>query len=391
MNMRMGASISTSAIPSNERVYTLTNVAEANAVAVFARQGDGGLLPLTSDPTKPVAADGTVNPLPPFLTRGLGAGGGIFSQGAVTLSDDGRVLLAVSPGSNEVSSFLVTPSGLRLASTVSSGGVLPVSVTSFGNLAYVVNMVRNGLPPVTPGLDAEGTGQIAGFSIGLNGVLTPIEGSERALSSVNSNPAQIAFNPDGTLLVVTEITASRITVFQVEEDGRPGTVVENPSAGQSPFGFAFNSRGFLIVSEAGDFISDNASVSSYEVNSSGQLSVISASVPTKHIAACWIVNTPDARYAYTTNTPSGVITGFSVSSLGELTILDADGRTASLGAGSVPVDMVISADGKYLDVLAGGSKTIMTFRIEGDGSLTLLTGVGNLPPVAFGLGIGSIH
>ena len=50
----------------------------------------------------------------------------------------------------------------------------------------------------------------------------------------------------GTLLVVTELTASSITIFQIEEDGQPGAVVENESAGSGPFGFAFNSRGHLI-------------------------------------------------------------------------------------------------------------------------------------------------
>jgi hypothetical protein len=50
--------------------------------------------------------------------------------------------------------------------------------------------------------------------------------------------------------------------------------------------------------------------------------------------------------------------------------------------------MVISANGRYLDVLAQGTQTITTFRIENDGSLTLLSSVGSLPPVAVGLAAG---
>lgn len=371
-----------------ERVYALTNARDGNAVVVFVRQASGSLVPLTANPSAPFAADATVRPLPAFPTGGLGVGGPLISQSALTLSDDGRFLFAVNPGSNDVSSFLVTPSGLHFASRVSSGGVLPVSVTTFGNLVYVVNAVGSLAAPITPGLDGEGRGQIAGFTVGLNGVLTPIEGSSRALSSPNSAPAQIAFNADGTLLVVTELAANRITVFQVEEDGRPGDVVENPSAGRAPFGFAFNSRGVLIVSEAGTPPNSNSSVSSYEVGTTGKLAVISGPVPTNQIAACWIINTSDARFSYASNTGSGSISGFSVNSTGKLIRLDADGRTGVTGDFALPIDMVISGNGRYLDVLAQGAQTITTFRIEGNGSLTLLSSVGNLPPLAVGLAVG---
>jgi 6-phosphogluconolactonase (cycloisomerase 2 family) len=281
---------------------------------------------------------------------------------------------------------LVTPSGLQFVSKVPSGGVLPVSVTTFGNLVYVVNAVNNLVGTV--GLDGVGTGQIAGFTVDLNGVLTPLEDSSRTLSSAVSGPAQVAFNPDGTLLVVTELTANRITVFQIDEDGRPGAVVENDSAGSGPFGFAFNSQGHLIVSELGTLFVNDSSVSSYAVGSSGELTVISASVPTNQGAACWIVNTPDGRYSYSSNALSGSLSGFSVQSSGELTPLTDDGRTGVTGDFSLPIDMVISADGRYLDVLAQAAQTIVTFRIESNGCLTPVASVGNLPPLAIGLAIG---
>ena len=45
----------------------------------------------------------------------------------------------VNAGDNTVSSFRVTASGLKLADRVSSGGVLPISLTSSGHLLYVLN------------------------------------------------------------------------------------------------------------------------------------------------------------------------------------------------------------------------------------------------------------
>ncbi|MGH3871066.1 MAG: lactonase family protein [Pseudonocardiaceae bacterium] len=356
---------------------------------MFRRQSEGNLLPLTADPAAPVSQDGTIRPLSAFPTGGRGSGGRILAQGAVTLSDDGRFLLTVSPGSNEVSCFLVTPSGLQLASKVSSGGVLPVSVTVYGDLVYVVNAVSYGLPPVTPGLDGVGKGRIVGFRIDPNGVLAPLVESGRDLSTSNSWPAQISFSPDGRLLVITEIIANRITIFPVDEDGATGEMIENESAGRGPFGFAYNSRGFLVVSDSGSIFADDSTVSSYEVSAAGKITVVSAAVPTNQAAACWTANTPDARYVYTSNTTSGTITGFSVSQGGRLTILNPNGRTAFTGALSGPADIVISANGQFLDVLAQGSQTILTFRIGGDGSLTLLSSVGNLPPLAIGLAIGT--
>src|SRR5207249_379047 len=58
-------------------VYTLTNQVAGNAVAVFARAGDGTLTAAGS-----------------FSTGGAGTGAGLGSQGAVTLSNDGRLLFA---------------------------------------------------------------------------------------------------------------------------------------------------------------------------------------------------------------------------------------------------------------------------------------------------------
>src|SRR5438132_218855 len=90
-------------------VYTSTNAPTGNAVLVFDRAASGSLAPAGS-----------------FATGGTGTGGGLGNQGAVALSDDHRLLFAVNAGSNQVTSFEVTPHGLRRADLVASGGVEPV-------------------------------------------------------------------------------------------------------------------------------------------------------------------------------------------------------------------------------------------------------------------------
>ena len=59
--------------------------------------------------------------------------------------------------------------------------------------------------------------------------------------------------------------------------------------------------------------------------------------------------------------------------------------TGNLGAGSHPLDEIISRDGKFLHVLVDGTHTVGTFRIGHDGGLTWIGAAGTLPPGDVGL------
>ena len=93
----------------------------------------------------------------------------------------------------------------------------------------------------------------------------------------------------------------------MDEDGLAGQVVTHPSAGVTPFGFAFTRNGTLIVSEA----AGESSASSYAVSDDG-LELISGAVPTQQTAPCWAVATKNGKYAYTANAGSGSISLFGV-------------------------------------------------------------------------------
>ena len=208
-------------------VYVMSNQDTGNSVTVFHRAADGS-----------IARKGT------YLTGGLGGGTStdinlafdpLASQGALTLSDDQRFLFAVDAGSNEVSVLAIEEEKLALADRVPSGGVFPVSVTSHEGLVYVVNA---------------GDSTIGGFTVGTDGKLSPIEGSARTLvGGANAGPSQIQFNPDGTLLVVTERQNKAIDVFPIDENGLPGAPVKNDSSGNGPFSVVFHSQDILLVTE----------------------------------------------------------------------------------------------------------------------------------------------
>jgi 6-phosphogluconolactonase len=322
-------------------VYALTNAADGNEVVVFNRAADGSLS----------AADSV-------STGGLGTGSGLGSQGALVLSEDNRLLFAVNAGSNEISSFLVGPQGLVLVDKVASGGVLPISLTVNHNHLYVLN--------------AGESGNISGFWITKRGKITPIPHSTRNLSNDGAGaapgPAQISFSLDGNLLVVTEKTTNLIDIYTLRF-GIPTGFSTYDSAGATPFGFAMDQRGHLLVSEAFGGAPGQSAVSSYLVRKN-RFEVISPSVATHQTAACWVVITQNGKFTYTTNAGSGSISGYQVSKDGSLSLLDEDGVTGSTGDGSSPIDMSLSNNSRYLYALASGTHSIHGFLVGNDGSLT---------------------
>jgi 6-phosphogluconolactonase (cycloisomerase 2 family) len=115
----------------------------------------------------------------------------------------------------------------------------------------------------------------------------------------------------------------------------------------------------------------------------GALTAISPSVGTTETAACWVVITGDGRFAYTSNTGSNTIAGYGLSPAGELTLLDADGVTATTGAG--PIDLALTGNDQFLYSLDSGAGTISAFRVKADGSLTPAPGASGLPAAANGM------
>jgi 6-phosphogluconolactonase len=328
-------------------VYVLSNDPGGNAVLAFAR-----------------ASDGTLTPAGSFATGGTGTGAGLGSQGALAFTRDGRWLLAVNAGSDDVSIFSVTRAGgLELVDRAPSGGDTPISISVANGVAFVVNA---GVP-----------NNVSGLRIGPRGDLEPIPGSTRPLSADDSGPAQISFDPAGEALVVTEKTTNRISVYRT--DGGGG--IEGPrvfaSSGQVPFGFAFTTTGVLVVSEAAA-----STVSSYRLNGDG-LETVTASAPNFQAAACWIAIPDSSRYAYSANTGAGTISGYAVAEDGTLSLLDSDGVTAAAGAG--PADLAFSSGSRFLYVRDGGDGSISGYRVQGDGGLEPVELESGLPAGSAGL------
>jgi 6-phosphogluconolactonase len=343
-------------------VYVLTNQVD-NTVAVFRHDAFGMLTPAgefstggAGDPV-PQGTDPATDPL--------------ASQGALVLDQGHQFLFAVNAGSNQISVLKITPSGLDLVGVVDSVGLRPISLTVHDNLLYVLN--------------EGGTPNITGFTVGDDGTLTPLGGSTQPLiGGTAADPAQVSFNPNGTLLVVTEKAGNRIDTYTIDENGLPSAPIDNPSNGMTPFGFAFNNPGFLAVSEAFGGAANQSAASSYSAGDDGVLSVVSASVANSQTASCWVVITNNGHSVFVSNTGSGTISSYHLTSNdGSLTLVNS--VAGDTGANSAPIDMALNVSSHFLYALAGGLQSVVSFRVEHDGSLTLIDTAGGLPLGAQGI------
>jgi len=343
-------------------VYVLTNQVD-NTVAVFNRDASGMLTSAgefstggAGDPV-PQGTDPATDPL--------------ASQGALILDQGHQFLFAVNAGSNQISVLQITPSGLDLVDVVDSGGVRPISLTIHDDLLYALN--------------EGGTPNITGFTVGDDGTLTPLAGSSQPLiGDTAADPAEVSFNHDGTLLLVTEKAGNRIDTYTIDSNGLPSAPIDNTSNGMTPFGFAFNNPGFLVVSEAFGGTTNLSAASSYSAGDDGVLSVVSGSVANSQTASCWVVITNNGHTAFVSNTGSGTISSYSLTSNdGTLTLINP--VAGDLGATSAPIDMALNVSSQFLYVLAGGLQSVLSFRIEQDGSLTLVDTDGGLPLGAQGI------
>ena len=372
-------------------VYTQTNDPGGNSVVVFDRFADGTL-----------AKRGAVGTGGAGSTQSVGCGPGcpiLDSQNAVVVSKNGRLVFAVNAGSDSVSSFRETKSGLVLVDQEGSGGDMPESLALHGDLLYVLN---------TDTANGNGTtGNIYGLRVAANGELSPV-GSSQPLAHFAppfATARGIDFDPTGKVIVVTELVGGlipgpgapgAINTFVVGADGKAGAVASYPSNDVFPFGFAFDNKGHLIVSNIVDPTPNTTtigSVSSYDVSASGVVTAIDK-VPSGGILPCWVVVTNDGRHAFVVNTGALVpsqapVTSFGISPSGELTAI---GSAPSQAGDFARTDAALSRDSKYLYVLAPGlgppgtnAGHIDMYALDSSGGMTL---IGSTPAGA-NLGVGA--
>ncbi len=331
-------------------VYTLSNQTGGNEVLDYTRSANGMLAWSAS-----------------YSTGGTGTGGGLGNQGALVLTDHGSCLLAINPGSNTIASLKIHGEGLSLVSTVSSGGIMPVSIAQHDNLVYVLN--------------AGGDGNISGFNMDADGNLSPIGGSTKPLSSSMSGPAQVSFVQDGKVLAITEKATNRIVTYTVDSWGIPGSMKYLSSANATPFGFAAGHNNMIYVTEAAGGSPAASTVSAYHISENGDISLVTGPVSAGQTAACWAVATNNGKYVYATNTGDNNVSSFTTDASGNLEVLAASAGSTEGG----PIDAALSTNSKFLYALNAVGHSISVFAVGNDGELDGLQTITGIPAGATGL------
>jgi 6-phosphogluconolactonase len=335
--------------PAMGGVYMQSNDRDGNQLMAFRRDATGALSGATGQHTGGFG-DGT-----PHLP----------SQGSVMLTDDGRHLLLTNSGSGDLSLFDIDDSGPRALQTVVTG-MAPKSVTERDGLVYVLN---TGDPSLTGfRLDRSGLEQIADPS---------------PLPAADADPAQVGFSPDGTTIVVTERGANAIAMFPVDDRGRLDAPHMQPSAGQTPYGFAFTEDGALVVAEAFGAATGKAAASSY-IQRGANITPMSQSVGNGHSEICWAVVSNDNRYVYTTNFADSTVSRYAIGADGSLT-LDDPMAGVGIGGHTGLRDEDMTDDGRFLYAIDADSQRIFGWSVSGGGALSPLGSWDGLPQAVAGL------
>ena len=347
----------------------------------FARDAsNGGITFIDSYPTGTAGTPGLGG-----VTAEQSAGDPLGSQNALRVSSNGRCILAVNAGSDNLSTFRISEqdaTSLVHTGIYPSSGNFPVSITQFEDLVYVLN--------------AGSEGSISGFSLDdQNCLLTPIEGSTRSFGLTNNSnppsfeasPGQIGFTPNGQHILVTikqdNDGVGTFIMYQVNGDGTPSENSTNtPSNGSTaPFSFAFDEAGHVFVTEV-----NNRSLSSYEISAEGVLIPIanSVSVSITQDFPCW--NRYFGGFVITSNN------SISMSLLradddGALSLVQSSAASTAEGI-SAPIDLEISPDGQFVYVISTRALSVdqqpnvVIFRNDGE-SLAMLGSISGDIPNAF--------
>lgn len=356
------------------RVYLMVNGAAGNNIVVLQRGEDGQLTFLQEVATGGLGSG--PGELPPPFPPGLPGPNALDSQDSLVMSDDGRFLIAVNAGSDDISVLAVTQDGLQLVDRQPSGGIFPVAIAHRHDLIYVANNGGRNFQVLVGG-----TPTIRGFHLDADGKLHEIAGSTKVIGPDMGHPADAVLSPDGKVLIVSEQSTNGIELFHLNADGSPKDQVTVRSSTDTPFGMTFAHDNILTVTAVNGLplgVINGATISSYHLTPEGTLDPINLSVPTLQSAACWVRFTPDGSHAYVANPGSGSVTSFQMSSQGELTLLAPVGADTG-GPFSGPLDLDISTNGKFLYVIASIHGTIQGYRIEHDGSLTHIVSFGGFP------------
>lgn len=362
--------VASAASPVIGHVYVNDNTAGTNTIGAFDQHADGSLTPITGSP---------------FAAGGAGTGTIVGSQGSLQVTGDGRFVIAVDAGSNQISVLEIEADGSLSAvpgSPVSSGGIEPVSIAVHEDLVYVAN-------------EGNGTSgsNYTGFTLSDDGELTALSDSTVPLPPT-ALPGDILFNGTGKNLIGIEVGTTDPSTFLIDSfvvgvDGllTPAAGSPFPAEAAGPFGSEFsptNSHHLYVSNAHGG--TGNGSVSAFSVTPNAKLRSITGSpYPDGQTAPCWVEISHDGRYLFAVDTGSTTISSYRILANGSLRYLMS--TPFSSGVGIRPFDARLDVSGDHLYVVDAGIAAVSGFAVAGGTLTELVSSPAALPAGATPFGI----
>ncbi|MES2130340.1 MAG: beta-propeller fold lactonase family protein [Pseudomonadota bacterium] len=337
--------------PLANQLYAQTNET-ANMIVHMVRAADGSI----SIKNRAATGGMGLNGVKPGTTAPTG--NSLVSQNSVMVSPDKTTLFAVNAGDSSVSVFSIDQAtgDLTLKKSTKLLGNEPTSLAYRNGFLYVMFQM--------------GANQLGSYAVQADGSLSQL--GLQNLPQTGTTPTQVVVSPDGNFIVVSAGTSSNMVVsYPMNKDGSLGSPVTNTAGINTPFAGAFAANTVYLSSDI-----MGKALASYSFTNAGALNLI-GSVASGEGAPCWLVVTPNGKYAYVGN-GAGSVSSYSVSASGTLTLLNAKAAFEAgpaPGANSVSGDSWVSADGKFLYADYLGDDKVVAYAINADGSITKLNEV----------------
>ena len=320
-----------------------------------------------------VASSGALTLVPgsPFLTGGMGAGGGLFASNRTRAGIVGNCLFASNTFTNDVSAFTIdtTTGALTLVgSPVPTGGFsdgagISVAPTPNGMFLMAANSFSMTVYPI-------GTGCALG---------APIAGSPFPLLSFIPDGTKVS--PNGSFVAVAEPDLNQIEMLSIASDGSLTSIGGFPGGGGNNLaGVDINCAGDLLY--GGEANGVGTIVDGYSIASNGDLTPVAGSpfvLPGvgRNSNVVLLGAKPGSKpvktskILYVSNQVSNTITVFSVSSKGALSLVK--GSPFPISSTLLPSGMDTSPDGSLLYV-ANSFNAVNVFSVSSKGVPTEVAG-----------------
>lgn len=333
--------LSLSAVAQKNLVYINGNITTANqnGVIVLVNDGNGNMSALAGSP---------------FLTGGTGVGAPPSgdadwdSDGEVIINATGTRLFAVNGHTNTIAAFRINANGTltpAAGSPFPSGGPQPASIAYKDNaLGGGVSMMVVANKDSDP-LQTATIPNYTTFTVAANGVLTMNPGSTVTLPA-GSSPAQVMFRKGAvTGFFGVEFMAGTFTSYKLDRSGIATVTNSMTMPGPVPVGVGAalqgNVRGIYLTLPG-----DNG-IAVYGYDTTGKLNFL-RTVPNQGAAVCWAAVNAAGTRLYTSETASGTMTVYDVSTPSTPVQLQ---HMAVSGTGALPIHMKVDPTGKFLYVL----------------------------------------